>query len=91
MIIAKHRDGGIYVVYFTGLMKMDDGKWDNAVIYKRLNIDLKSNESTSEVYVRQASSFKENFEHLTWQEFHSIAGKDFDIPEIEGNFSGIFG
>jgi hypothetical protein len=82
MIIAKHKDGGIYVIHYTGLMKMEDGRWHNAVIYQRVPIFLKPDEKTEEVYVRQVSSFKENFEQITYQEFEKLADGVFSISDM---------
>lgn len=82
MIIAKHRDGGIYVVHYTGLMKMEDGKWHHAVIYQRVPIFLKQDEKTDEVYVRQVSSFKENFEQITYQEFEKLVNGIHTIGDV---------
>jgi hypothetical protein len=94
MIIAKHKDGGIYTVHFTGIMKMENGTWQDAVIYQRVSILLKPDEKTDEIYVRSKESFKENFEHLTLQEFESEHGQAYGIVDtfaFRPKFSGIFG
>lgn len=94
MIVTRHKDtGGIYCVFFTGKMKMDDG-WQDAVLYKRLSIQLKPDEDTSELYVRRLSDFKAKFELVGSEEFISITGSDihfYNFPSPGGKFKGIFG
>lgn len=91
MIIAKHKEGGIYSVYFTGIMKMEDGTWQDAVVYQRVPILLKQDEKTDEIYIRSKESFRSNFEHITLEEFESIAGPGYSVFEFRPTFSGIFG
>ena len=84
MIIAKHKKtNSIYFVFCTGKQKMENGEWEDSVFYKRLSIDLKDNESVSELYSRTKQSFK-------MEDFKNKYGHDFKFPYMEGNFSGIF-
>ena len=95
MIIARHIEtGGLYCIFITGMMKMDDGRWEDAVIYKRLPIDLKRDEDTSELYIRTLEQFRVKFEHVTHTEFESITGQHiylYSFPEMGGKFRTIFG
>ena len=91
MIIAKHKKtNSIYIVFCTGKQKMENGEWEDSVFYKRLSIDLKDNESVSELYSRTKQSFREDFEHIKMEDFKNKYGHDFKFPYMEGNFSGIF-
>ena len=95
MIITRHKEsGGIYCVFFTGKMKMEDGTWQDAVLYKRLPISLKQDEDTSELYVRRLEDFKVKFELVGAEEFVSITGTNlhsYNLPDPGGKFKGIFG
>lgn len=89
MIIARHKEGGIYCVYYTGKMKMDDGRWEECVVYQRLAISLKRDEKTDETYIRTKENFRENFELVLWSDFY-VEYPNFDMPEFKNGFSGIF-
>lgn len=95
MIIARHIEtNALYCVFITGMMKMDDSRWEEAVIYKRLPIDLKRGEDTSELYIRPLEQFRVKFEHVTHEEFESITNcgvQFYSFPEMGGKFRTIFG